>query len=255
MGVATQSAPTPRFNLLAALWAAGQRLRQRWSPLLAVTLGLLISPALLLSAIYATPGSGRVGQAVVYLVGLAFSGLAGGAIAWLSLAGGEKPWKVAAEGLGRAFQRLSPLAGFVLIASLPSLLVYMLRLTTPTILASPEVMVWAWWGLSLAASLLMAAFMAVVAPTAGILMFEEAGLPAALAQALRMTRGSRLKLILLQAGQAVLLGAIGLAVSQFGRGVSAAAQNDILSALDAVAGALLATVLNQSYFQLHANGD
>lgn len=244
----------PRFRLLPALWTAGQRLRQRWSPMFAITIGLIGLPTALVSAAYAGQALDWGGLAVGTLVGLVLSGLANGAIAWLALAGGEDPWAVAVEGLGRALYKLSPLAGLVLLLNLPVLAVNVLALLIQMGVAPPAPG-WLWAALSWSVWLLPALGMAVVAPVVGILMFEGGDMIAALRQALRMTRGSRLKLAVMELGRIAVLVGIGFVAGRMPVGLGVATIAGGTALIDALAAAVVSVVLHQSYMQLHAAGD
>lgn len=245
--------PLPRFNLLHALWTAGQRLRQRGLPLIAIAVALVGLPTVLVMAAYAEPPSW--GLVAVTLSGLVLSGLADGTMAWLALAGGDDPWEVTAEGLGRTFHRLAALPGLVLLLNLPSLIVTCLILLTRSHVL-PEVLDrWGWWGLSMFSWAFPGIVRALVAPVVGVLMFEDAPLRSALAQALRMTRDSRGKLLVLELARILLLSGIGLGISQLPALLGEAVLWGLTAFADALVAALMAAVVNQAYFQLHAAAD
>lgn len=244
----------PRFRLLPALWTAGQRLRQRWSPIFALAIVLIGFPAALMKVVYAGQAPDWGGLAVGTLVGLVLSGLGNGALAWLALAGGDNPWSVAFEGLGRALYKLSPLAGLGLLLKLPILSVNVLALLVQ-MGAAPPIAGWMWTGLGWAVWLLPALAMGVLAPVFGVLMFEGGDLLAALRQALRMTRGSWTKLAAVELARMALLLGVVFAAGRLPVGLGVAAIAGATALIDALIGTLAAVVLSQSYLQLHAAAD
>lgn len=242
-----------RFKLVPALWTAGQRLRQRWSPLLAMAICLVGLPTALVSAVYAGHGIDWGGLAVGTVVGVVLSGLASGAGAWLALAGGEDPWAVGAEGLSRAVFRLAPLAGLVLLYNLPVLAFSAAAILTHGQILGGNLDAWIWWSLSQLAAVIPAVLGAMLAPVPGILMFEGGGLWPAIRLALRMTRGSRPKLMALEIGRLLAIQAVGIGVAALPASLGIPTEWGLAALLSAVVGALFTLVLNQSYMQLHGN--
>jgi hypothetical protein len=114
---------------------------------------------------------------------------------------------------------------------------------------------WGWWTLSALSWLFPGVVRAIAAPVVGVLMFEDAGLRPALAQALRMTRGSRVKLLVLELGRILLLSGVGFGISQLPVGLGEATLWGLTALSDALVAALMATMINQAYFQLHAAAD